>query len=414
MLFQVVALEKLIPLTRAWEIIDGLREKYYFRRSAERVRVDLELVGRELACDVAAPRDSPPHDVASYDGYAMRSRDCRRYPLEIKGSIYAGESYESLPELKEGEAYYIATGAFLPRGADCVLRQEDARVEGKLLYGVDIQPQTKVVPRGSNYKKGEVILKKGTRIRAQELGILIDAGVEEVDVFRKPRVGVLATGNELLRGLIRDTNSFVTLALLREWGCEASYLGIAGDGYSEIKMRIESALEEYDFLVTSGGVSVGKKDYVLRALEELGNIIFYKVKTRPGKPIAVAEVNGKLVFALPGKPSGAFVACWLHIRRFFLGRSYEPYVTAKISQDIYLSTKDTDSPDIANIVFVNLRNGTAEPIGFEGTIMPVTKPGEKYNISTIASNLRSTLVDGFAIVDRDTTKGTTVKIHLMR
>lgn len=405
-------MEKLVPLSRAREIIDTLRERFYFNREAEVVRVELSLIGRELAEDVLATEDSPPHDIASYDGYAMRSEDAERYPLRVVGSIYAGDAYESLPELREGEAMYIATGAFLPPGADCVLRLEDARLEGELLYGIPIEKGTKVVPQGSNYRRGEVIIRAKTRIRAQELGILKSLGLEEVKVYRKPRVAVLATGNEIARGLLRDTNSFVVMALLEQWGCETSYLGAIEDDYEATKQALASAAERYDCVVTSGGVSVGKRDYVLRAIEELGEVVLYKVKTRPGKPIAVGIIQGTPVFALPGKPTGSLVAAQLHLRRYFLGVSEEPFLYARITEDILLSTKDTDAQDIANLVFVHLENGYAKPMGFEGSEMPLMKSGEKYNVSAIASNLRSALVDGYAILERDTKRGEEIKVHL--
>ncbi len=405
-------METLVPLSRAREIIHTLREGFYFNRETEVARVELSLLGRELAKDILATEDSPPHDIASYDGYAMRSEDAERYPLRVVGSIYAGDAYESLPELREGEAMYIATGAFLPPGADCVLRLEDARLEGELLYGIPIEKGTKVVPQGSNYRKGEVILRAKTRIRAQEFGILKGQGIEEVEVYRKPRVAVLATGNEIARGLLRDINSFVVMALLEQWGCETSYLGAIEDDYEATKQALASAAKRYDCVVTSGGVSVGRRDYVLRAIEELGEVVLYKVKTRPGKPIAVGIVENTPVFALPGKPTGALVAAQLHLRRYFLGKSEEPFLYARITEDILLSTKDTDAADIANLVFVYLENGYAKPIGFEGSEMPLMKSGEKYNVSAIASNLRSALVDGYAIIERDTKRGEEIKVHL--
>ena len=118
------------------------------------------------------------------------------------------------------------------------------------------------------------------------------------------------------------------------------------------------------------------------------------------------------MFALPGKPTGALVAAQLHLRRYFLGGAEEPFVFARITEDILLSTKDTDAPDIANIVFVRLENGLARPMGFEGSEMPLMRRGERYNVSAIASNLRSALVDGYAIVERDTRRGERIRVHL--
>ncbi|WP_456474448.1 molybdopterin molybdotransferase MoeA [Candidatus Pyrohabitans sp.] len=404
-------MEKLVPLSRAREIVDTLRERLYFNRETEVAGVELQLIGRELAEDVLATEDSPGHAIASYDGYAMRSRDAERYPLRVVGSIYAGDAFEALPELHEGEAMYIATGAFLPPGADCVLRLEDARLEGDKLYGIPIEKGTKVVPQGSNYRRGEVILRAESRIRAQEFGILKGMGIEEVEVYRRPRVAVLATGNEIARGLLRDINSFVVMAMLEQWGCETTYLGVVEDDYEAMKQALLEASQRYDCVVTSGGVSVGRRDYVLRAIEEMGEVVLYKVKTRPGKPIAVGIINKTPIFALPGKPTGALVAAQLHLRRYFLGRIEEPFLYAGITEDILLSTKDTDAADIANLVFVHLENGYARPVGFEGSEMPLMKSGDKYNVSAIASNLRSALVDGYAIIERDTRRGEKIKVH---
>jgi molybdenum cofactor synthesis domain-containing protein len=405
-------MEKLVGLGRALKVIQELRDKYYYNRSSETARVEPSLVGRDLAADVVAPEDSPPHDTASYDGYAMRSRDAERYPLRIVGSVYAGQPYESLRELQEGEAVYIATGAFLPPGADCVLRLEDAEVQDGSLRGIPISKGTKVVPRGSNYRRGETILRKGCGVRPQEYGILKGLGIGEVEVYRRPRVAVLATGNEIAEGILRDVNSHVVIAYLETWGCETDYLGAVRDDYQAVVDAIRRGAENYDCLVTSGGVSVGRKDYVLRAMEELGDVWLYKVKTRPGKPFALGVIGSTPVFALPGKPTGALVGTVLHLRRYFQGPRQEPHVRARITEDIILSRGDTDSPDMANLVFVNLENGYAKPVGFQDSVMPLIKRGEKYNVSAIAANLRSALVDGYAIISRDVGQGEEIKVHL--
>jgi molybdopterin molybdotransferase len=405
-------MDRLVTLEKAWEIIQDLRDKYYYSRDVESAKVDLPLLGRDLAGDIVAPEDSPPHDIASYDGYAMRSDDAERYPLRLAGGVYAGDIYESLRGVREGEAVYIATGAFLPPGSDCVLRLEDARVEGGMLYGIPVTKGTKVVPRGSNYRKGEVVLRGKCKVRPQEYGILRGLGIEEVEVYRRPQVGVLATGSEIAGGLLRDVNSHVSMAFMENWGCKTNYLGAVRDEYEEIRDSILKAAKNFDCVVTSGGVSVGRKDYVLRALEELGDVILYKVKTRPGKPFAVGVVGGTPIFALPGKPAGALVATILHLRRYFLGIEREPHVKARITEDILLSRRDTDSPDMANLVFVSLENGKAKPVGFEGGVMPLIKRGGRYNVSAIAANLRSALVDGYAIVGQDTGEGEEIKVHL--
>jgi len=403
-------MKKFVPLDEAHALMDELRKKFYFNREVETVSVE-DVLGRELAEDIVAAEASPKYNFASYDGYAMRSEDCESYPLRIVHSVYAGDEKEEIPALNKGEAMAIATGAYLPEGAEAVLRLEDARVEGNLLYGIPIKKWTKVVKAGSNYKKSDVVLRKFQRSRPQEIGILHDMGVEKVKVFKKPRVAVFSTGDEVHKGLLRDANSPMIMAFLKEWGCEAKFLGIIPDNLEATKQKFVEG-SEYDATITSGGVSVGEKDYVLRAIEERGVLLLHKVKTRPGKPLAVGIINGKPVFGLPGKPTGAFVAAELNLRRYFLGNAARPTVTSEIGEDIKLSTKDTDAADVANIVFVHRYNGVAYPVGFENSPMKLIRSGEIYNVSTIASSLRAANADGYVIVSRDLRKGETVEVNL--
>lgn len=405
-------MKKLVSVEEARELVLKLREKLYFNRGIETVPVQ-EALGRELANDILADENSPPHDLASFDGYALRSEDSKNYPLKIVHRIYAGDDINTIPELCCGEAMAIATGAFLPRGADAVLRLEDARVEGDLLYGVQISAGTKVVKVGSNYKKGELILRRGQRLRPQEVAILHGMGIKSVEVFKRPRVAVFSTGDEICRGLLRDTNAPLAMAFLREWDCEASYLGAVPDDFEATKKKFEEACS-YDAIVTSGGVSVGEKDYVLRAMQELGEVLLHKVKIRPGKPIAVGIINGKPVFALPGKSTGSFVALELVVRNYFIDSASRATVTSEISEEIRLSTKDTDAPDTANVVFVHLQNSHAVPIGYEASPMKLIKRGELYNVSTIASSLRAALADGYVVTSKDIKKGEVVEINLLK
>lgn len=403
--------KRLVPLDESRALLARLREKYYFNRETEKIKV-ADALYRELAEDLISREASPPHDIASYDGYALRSRDSTSYPLRIVHRIYAGDDYDSLPVLRKGEAMAIATGAFLPRGADAVLRLEDARVKKNMLYGVPVKPGTKVVKAGSNFQKGEPVLKRRQRLRPQEIGVLHDLGIKKVRVFKKPRVAVFSTGDEVHKGLLRDTNAPMLMAFLSEWGCEASFLGTVPDDLEATKEMFLRA-SGYDATITSGGVSVGEKDYVLRAMEELGELLLHKVKTRPGKPLAIGVINGKPVFGLPGKPTGAFVAAELNLKKYFLGDAPRPSVRARIGEEIRLSTKDTDAADLANVVFVHRSNGVAYPVGFPKSPMRLIKPGELYNVSTIASSLRATIADGYVIVRRDLKKGELVEVNLL-
>jgi molybdenum cofactor synthesis domain-containing protein len=397
-------------LEEARDAICRLRETHYFRREVERVSLE-EAPGRELAEEIRASEDFPRHPMASFDGYALRTEDSSSYPLRVVRRIYAGDDPREIPPLRPGEAVAIATGAFLPKGADTVLRLEDARLDGDRLYGVPLERGTKVVEAGSSYRKGEIVLRKGQRIRPQEVGMLHGLGLEKVAVYRRPRVAVFSTGDEIQKGRLRDTNGPMILAALREWGCEAEFLGNIPDEPGEVERSLARG-GEYDLIVTSGGVSVGEKDYLVRTIEESGTLLFHKVKTRPGKPIAVGVLGETPIFALPGKPTGAFVALEIHLRTYLLGGTFRPTRKAVMGEEIRLSVKDTDALDTLNVVFVQCRNGKAVPMGFEGSPLPLIPPGGLYNVSTIASTLRATLVDGYALLSRDIRRGEEVEVHL--
>ncbi|MEK6977945.1 MAG: molybdopterin molybdotransferase MoeA [Candidatus Hydrothermarchaeota archaeon] len=401
---------KLISLGELRGIMRELREEFYFRRGLEKVPIG-EALGRELTEDVRAMEASPRRHTASFDGYALRAEDSRSYPLRVTGRIYAGETGEAV--LRKGEAAAIATGAYLPGGTDTVLRLEDARLEGELLYGLPLEPWTKVVMAGSNYKGGEVVLRNGERVRPQEVGILAGLGLEEVTVYKRPRVAVFSTGDEICRGVLRDTNGPMAMAFLREWGCDPVFLGSVPDDLEGLKAKLLEGAR-YDAVVTSGGVSVGEKDYLLKALGEVGRVILHKVKTRPGKPLAVGIVGDKPVFSLPGKPTGAFVALELGVRSYFLGDLGRPIARAKLGGEIRLSTKDTDAPDTVNILFVLRRDGTAIPMGYEGSPIVLVPRGGLYNVSSIASSLRAAVADGYVVAQRDLKKGEEVEVNLLQ
>jgi len=397
-------MKKLVELGNAQSLMLELREKYYLDRGTETVSV-FDSLGRELAEDVCALEDSPHRPIAGYDGFAMSCTDCESYPLKIIHNIYAGD--EAVPSIKKGEAAAIATGAFVPEGADCVLKLEDARVKDGNLYGVEIEKWTKVNKPGSDYRAGDQVIESGRRLRPQEIGILHSVGKKEVKVYKRPRVAVISTGDEVHKGILRDSNGPMACALLSEWGCEPIHFGCVPDDLEATKDCLKRATE-CDAVITSGGVSVGKKDYVIRAMEEDGKVLLHKVRTRPGKPLAVGIINDTPVFALPGKPTGAFIASEMNLRKYFLGNVERPKVSSIITEEIKMPTKG-----FTNIVFVKLSNGNAIPMGFNGSSMDLMKSGDSYNVSTIASSLRSSAADGYTLVDTNIEKGDRIEVNLL-
>ena len=206
-------MHEMVSIDDSISFMKKLREKFYYNRGVEEINVD-EALDRELAEDIVSPVTLPKHDLATMDGYAIRSSDS--YPLKIVGSIYAGN--ESDTKLNKGEAFYITTGAALPRGADAVLKVELAEVKGSLLYGKKIKSGTYVLKRGSEVKEGEVVIEAKRRIGPQEIAVLHSLGIKKVKVYRKMRVAVFSNGDEIKRGMRNDTNGPMIMSFLRKWG----------------------------------------------------------------------------------------------------------------------------------------------------------------------------------------------------
>lgn len=395
-------MRELTTIDETWKLMDELREKYYFRRETEEVRVE-DSLDRELAEDVFAERDLPPFDIATMDGYALKLEEGMR-DYRIVGEIYAGEVTDR--DVREGECYYITTGAKMPKNADTVVKVEITEVEDGLMRITDRVDRGKyVLKKGSEVRRGDLLLPKNSKIGPQEIAALISAGVERVKVYRRLRAAIFSNGDEIRKGIIADSNSAMIAAFLRRWGCEVHFLGTAGDSESGVKEMIKRGVMDYDVVLTSGGVSVGKKDYVVKALTEMGEMLLYRVRQRPGKPMVVAVVDDKLVFALPGKPAGCFTAM-LTLRRFFVGDRPFPKIRARIAGDVFLPTKG-----FSYFLFIKLKDGFAVPAGFRHSHVSII-PDEKYEVSLVSAMARSAVSDGFVVTDRDLKAGEEVEVNL--
>ena len=305
--------------------------------------------GRFLAQDIVADSDLPPFDRAQMDGYAVRASDVQSVPAKLKivGESAAGRGWHH--ELKPGEAVRIMTGAPVPRGADSVqqveltreLREGHAVGLGGEVDGGDgnkegnseveiLEPVAQgrsIVARGNEIKSGETVLRAGEQISAATMAVLASFGYAQVNVGRRPRVAVLATGSELVavdekpgRDQIRDSNNYSIGAYSELAGAIVERLPLAGDDTSLLKRQISDAALRSDIVVTSGGVSVGAYDFTKPALRELGaEVIFERVALRPGKPAVFARLpNGTLFFGLPGNPVSVSVTFNLFARTAML------------------------------------------------------------------------------------------------
>jgi molybdopterin molybdotransferase len=284
----------------------------------ERVPI-LESAGRVLGEDVASDRDIPPLTNSAMDGYALRFEDTlgatRANPavLTVIDDVPAGRV--SSETIGPGQAIRIMTGAPIPAGADAVTRVEDTEKDGdRVRVFVPAKKGLDIRPAGEDVKKGELVIPKGKVIRPAEVGMLAALNRPDVAVFRRPRVAILSTGDELVDiggelapGKIMNSNSYSLAAQAAECGAVPLRLGIARDTRRDLVSKFEAA-KGADLIVTSGGVSVGEYDLVKDVMEELGSMRFWKVAIRPGRPLAFGTIGGVPVFGLPGNPVSVMVS----------------------------------------------------------------------------------------------------------
>ena len=290
---------------------------------------------RVLAQDIVAATDLPPFDNSSMDGFAVRATDVRAATaasprrLRVVADIPAGS--QPRISLASGEAARIMTGAPILAGADAVVPVEDtdfnnrdagtpAPDEVQILKPT--RPGANIRPRGMDILAGNVVLHKGRGLKPQDLGLLAMLGFAKILVYRKPRVALFSSGDELLEvdapledGKIRDSNSYTLAALVEEAGAEVIRLGVAKDNHDSVKALLERAVEfNVDLILSSAGVSVGAFDFVKQVIESNGKMDFWRVNMRPGKPVAFGEYKNISFIGLPGNPVSAFVGFEVFVR----------------------------------------------------------------------------------------------------
>ena len=286
--------------------------------------------GRILARDLSAETDLPLFDNSSVDGFALHAADFTSpRTLNVVADIRAGETSET--PIQPGQSARIMTGAALPPGAEAVVMVEDTdfnvRTPGTpapqtVTIHKSVQPGENIRHRGDDLHTGDKVLSAGTRLRAQEIGLLAMLGAVKLSVYRQPRMALLSSGDELLPveapltpGKIHESNSYALAALAETAGVDIIQLGVAADNETDIRLRLQEAVEaKADVIVSSAGVSVGAFDYVKSVVEEDGELDFWKVNMRPGKPLAFGKYRGVPFFGLPGNPVSAFVGFEVFVR----------------------------------------------------------------------------------------------------
>jgi molybdenum cofactor synthesis domain-containing protein len=281
-----------------------------------------EAVGLVVAEDIVSPEDVPPFANTAMDGFAVIAADTAGAPVElpVAGTLAAGAD-PSTVKVTPGTAVRIMTGAPMPPGADAIVMVERTAVVGedgaRVRIDVDAQPGDHVRPAGDDIMAGDTVVRAGTPLTAGHIGVLASIGVERVTVHRRPRVGILSTGDELVTGgaplrpgQIRDSNRHALAPLVTATGCEVVDLGLVGDDRDAIAAAIEEAMTVCDALLTSGGVSMGDFDWVKRVLDDLGDMRWMQVAIKPAKPFAFGTVGERQVpvFGLPGNPVSSIVS----------------------------------------------------------------------------------------------------------
>ncbi len=287
----------------------------------------LEALDRVLAEDVHSDMDIPPLANTAMDGYAVRSEDTKNAseatPVRLKVVADLAAGYVLDRPVQPGEAVRIMTGAPMPEGADAVAPFEQVEVDGDEVILFKPYPQWKNVRHaGEDVQKGQLVLAKGTMLRPQEIGMLAALGRPTVQVHRRPRVAVLSTGDEVIDvtepwqpGKIRDANGYSVSALILKYGGEPVRLGIAPDTIEALTDKVREALAlGVDFILTSGGVSMGDFDVVKKVLASEGEMRFWRARMKPGKPMAFGVIQGVPLLGLPGNPVSSMISFELFAR----------------------------------------------------------------------------------------------------
>jgi molybdopterin molybdotransferase len=313
-----------------------------------------ECLGLVLAQPVTAPHPVPPLDNSAVDGFAVRSVDVQRVPavLTVVEDVPAGAVPTTT--VGEGRAIRIMTGAPIPDGADAVVMVEDTTMDGdRVRVTRPAGPGDHVRSAGGDLAAGTVVFGTGERLSAPHLGVLASIGVAAPAVFRRPRIAVMSTGDELVPasatptpGGIRDSNRPMLMALLQELGAEVVDVGIVGDDVTALRRAFTTAAEGADAVVTSGGVSMGEHDLVKGVLADLGRVEVWQVAMQPAKPFAFGAIGGTPVFGLPGNPVSSFVAFEQFVRPALLAamgaiRLFRPRSRATLGEPVSTNAAKT-------------------------------------------------------------------------
>ncbi|MCL2157143.1 MAG: molybdopterin molybdotransferase MoeA [Methanobrevibacter sp.] len=333
-------LSELIPLSKSLAITQKNQ------KIMETEIIDLEdSYLRVLAKEIYSLHDSPPFDKSAMDGYAVRAEDTFGASsnvvknLTIIDQIGAGDF--STKELREGEAIKIATGAPIPKGANAVLMEEYTTANGNdLKIHSQVTPSENVAFQGEDLKKGDKVVQSSDLIRPQEMGLIASAGYRKVEVYKKPRVKLIITGNELVepspkleKAQTINSNKYTISAMIKSAGAEVE-ISQRRDNFDEVKEAILNGANDYDLVITTGGTAISKGDVVVDVVDHIGKVLIHGIAIRPGKPLGFGMVNDTPVFMLSGYPVAAMAQFDALVRQYLFkmqNMDYAPKIEKRIA-----------------------------------------------------------------------------------
>ncbi len=301
-------------------------------------------IGKIVATEYRASFDLPRFDNSAMDGYAVKLVDANR-SVRVVDTIYAGDTPER--ELRDGEAIKIMTGAPIPKGSEAIVPIEDTKslTKDTIILPPNIKKDAMIRWRGEDIKSGEIFLEANRRVTGYTLALLASQGISHIEVFREPKVVIFSTGEELKahyekieKHQLYNSNAPMFYARAKELGADVSYISSSGDNLEKLKESVKEALDA-DLILTSGGVSVGDKDFTIDAFRELGmEILFSKVDIKPGKPTTFGRIDNSFIVNLPGNPLASMVNFEMFVKPIILKLSgtlkfYHKTITTKIREN---------------------------------------------------------------------------------
>jgi molybdopterin molybdotransferase len=359
---------QVVPVSKAIEELRNLA----VRCGDETVPLS-DALHRILARDVQADVDIPGFTRSVVDGYAVRAADTMGSSdaipsiLPLRGKVTMGKSESNT--LRPVECIYVPTGGILPDGADAVVMIEYAeRIGGEVLIKKPVAHGENVLFFNEDFSRGEPVVKCCKRLSAQDIGVLAAAGCTDVPVVHRPKIGILSTGNELVpvtvmpqAGQVRDVNSYVIAAAVRDWGCSPVFYGIIRDDREALSTAVCKAATECDAVLISGGSSKDDRDMVAAIITEHGRVLVHGIAIAPGKPTIIGQCNGRPVIGLPGHPASAFIVLIAIVRHLITAMTGETDSSMRTMQAT-LGQNVPSSKGREEYVRVAVKDGIATPL----------------------------------------------------